>query len=181
MPKFNPNTWKPTDDSSLGFRTTDPTRVVLNKLTREDRVGCPCGCATFPTGKDAIFSMGHDATFRGKMIRAHLMGVEIMVVYNGNEDDTIVISAMELAKQYGQKKHLVDAEMRREAANRTVASKALKAGEAVVQIGKWKYTGQVVAFYRTSNPDQLIAEHVDRAGGIRRTRVNARGIDLVTA
>lgn len=143
-------------------------------------MACPCGCATFPTGADAKFSMGHDATFRGKMVRAHLMDAEIRVVYDGNEGDYDIWKPMRLAELFGQRKHLVDAEMRRENANRTVVRKA-RGNPSVVSMGKWKYTGQVVAFYQTSNPQQLLAEYVDRAGGIRRTRVSARGIGMVSA
>jgi hypothetical protein len=179
VPKFNPNRWTPADDSSLGFRTVDPTRVVLNTLRTDDRDGCPCGCCTMPVGAGALFSMGHDATFRGKMIRAHLMDKEIRVIYNGREDQFEILTAMKLATLFGQQEHLKIAEARRDAANRTVAKRSQDRDDCL-QLARWKYTGQVVAFYPTANPNRLTAEYVDRAGEIRRTRIDAIGINLVT-
>lgn len=173
MPKFNANKWKPTDDSSLGFRTTDPRRVVLNVLTTPQRVGCPCGCATMPVGAKAKFAMGHDATLRGKLIRAHLMGAEIRIVYNGDENDSITLSAMALAEQYDWKEYLDAAVLRREGKNREVLQKSV-GNERLVRVGRWEYTGQVAAVYRDpTGSDIHVVEYVDRAGQIRRTRVLA--------
>ncbi len=178
MPKFNPNRWVPTDDSSLGFRTTDPKRVVLNVL-RTDREGCPCGCATMPVGAKARFSMGHDATLRGKLIRAHLMDVEIRLVYNGNEEQFEIYTAADLADLHHWKSYLDAAVMKREIANRQVVKKATESSECL-EIGRWRYTGQVAAIYPSSTGDFMV-EHVDRAGAIRRTKVSRQGIKTVTA
>jgi hypothetical protein len=179
MPKFNANKWKPTDDSSLGFRTTDPRRVVLNVLTREgagdriSRMGCPCGCATMPVGAKAKFAMGHDATLRGKLIRAHLMGAEIKIIYNGSERDFDVWTAMKFAEMHGWKEYLDAAVLRREGKNREVLQKSI-GHERLVRVGRWEYTGQVAAVYRDpTGSDIHIVEYVDRAGQVRRTRVLA--------
>lgn len=173
MPKFNANKWKPTDDSSLGFRTTDPRRVVLNVLTTTDRVGCPCGCATMPVGKTAKFAMGHDATLRGKLIRAHLLGAEILFIYNGDEDTRSPCSAMEIAKEYGWKEYLEAAVLRREGKNREVLQRTI-GNERLVRVGRWEYTGQIAAVYRDkTGSDMNEVEYVDRAGQVRRTRVLA--------
>lgn len=178
MPKFNANKWKPTDDSSLGFRTTDPRRVVLNVLTKGGRAaigrwGCPCGCATFPAGHSATFAMGHDTTLRGKLGRAHLMGVEIKFVFNGAEDDHQIHTAMQVAEMYGWKEYLDAAVLRREGKNREVLQKSI-GNDRLVRVGRWEYTGQVAAVYRDpTGSDMHIVEYVDRAGQVRRTRVLA--------
>lgn len=171
MPKFNANRWMPTDDSSLGFRTTDPRRVVLNVL-RTDREGCPCGCATMPVGAKAKFSMGHDATLRGKLIRAHLMGAEIRLVYNGDESQFEIYTALDLADLYGWKEYLDAAVLRREGKNREVLQKSI-GNERLVRVGRWDYTGQVAAVYRERGTDMHVVEYVDRAGQVRRTKVHA--------
>lgn len=172
--KFNANKWKPTDDSSLGFRTTDPRRVVLNVIKVEDeRLGCPCGCATRPVGAKATFAMGHDATLRGKLIRAHLMGAEIRFVYNGSEEDHEIRTAMQVATAYGWQEYLDAAVLRREGKNREVLQKSV-GHERLVRVGRWEYTGQVAAVYRDpTGSDIHIVEYVDRAGRVRRTRVLA--------
>jgi hypothetical protein len=180
VPKFNANRWKVTDDTSLGFRTTDSHRVVLNMVTRPvtgdamtEHYGCPCGCATIPTGVKAKFAMGHDATLRGKLIRAHLMGVEIRYVINGNEDEGFIKTPMQIAEQYGWKEYLDAAVLRREGKNREVLQKSI-GDERLVRVGRWEYTGQVAAVYRDpTGSDMHVVEYVDRAGQVRRTRVLA--------
>lgn len=180
MPRFNPNKWKPSDDSTPGLRTIDPRRVVLHTPGG----CCPCGCAIPPLGAKATFNMGHDARLRGVLIRAHLMGVEIREVdcrsvVEAEKDSGLVWTAEDVAARHGWKKYLDAAVLRRDGKNREVLRKAL-GSERLVRVGKWDFTGQVAAVYRTSNVDMFEIEYVDPAGEIRHKRVPAAETEEVT-
>lgn len=173
MPRFNPNKWKPTDDSTPGLRTIDPQRVVLHTPSG----ACPCGCGIPPLGTKATFGMGHDARLRGKLIRAHLMGVEIREIdcksiVEAQPNDGLVWTAKDVAARYGWGSYLDSAVLRREGKNREVLRKAL-GSERLVHIGRWDFTGQVAAVYRTNNQDMFLIEYVNPAGEIRQKRVPA--------
>jgi hypothetical protein len=68
--------------------------------------------------------------------------------------------------------YLEEAVMKREGRNREVLAKALES-ERLVKVGRWEYTGQVVAVYRLKNVDMFELEYVDKAGNIKHTRVPA--------
>lgn len=172
MPRFAPEKWKPTDDSSEGFRTLDPTCVVLNVAldVERGRLGCPCGCGEFPLGEKAIFNMGHDARLRGKLIRAHLMGVRIRIHSDGTLGEPL--SAELMAEQFDWVPYLEAAVLRREGKNREVLRRAL-GSERLVKVGRWEYTGQVVSVYRTKQADMYEIEYVNQAGDVKRVRVPA--------
>ena len=177
MPRFNPEKWKPTDDSSPGLRTEDPRRVVLARsIDRTGRLGCPCGCDEFPDGDKAVFRMGHDARLRGKLIRAHLMGVEVRYVvfdWDGKPlDEEYVSTAEEVAKRYDWIPYLESAVLRREGKNRELLKKAL-GEERLVKVGRWEVTGQVVAVFRLNRKDMVEVEYVNKAGDIKRVRIPA--------
>ncbi len=173
MPRFNPNKWKPTDDSTPGLRTIDPLRVVLHTPSG----ACPCGCGIPPLGARATFGMGHDARLRGVLIRAHLMGVEIRELLSIVNADVDVkfnrpVTAETIAARYGWGSYLNAAVLRREGKNREVLRKAL-GSDRILHVGKWDFTGQVAAVYRTNNRDMFLIEYVDPAGEIRQKRVPA--------
>jgi hypothetical protein len=172
VPRFNANTWIPGHDSSPGHLTTDPSRVVLKwHYDREtDSFGCPCGCNGAPKGKKAKFAMGHDARLRGILIRAHLMAVEVLYVVNGARMEPK--TAMEVAGKYDWQEYLEAAVLRREGKNREVLQKSI-GSERLVKVGRWEYTGQVAAVYRTNNDDMFVVEYVDKAGTVRTTRIKA--------
>lgn len=171
MPRFVASKWKPVDDSTPGFRTVDPRRVVLAQVTNDQRVGCPCGCQGYPLGTKAIFSMGHDARLRGKLIRAHLMGVEIVYVVDGTQ--VPAQTAMKVAEQFDWGPYLESAVLRREGKNREVLQRAM-GSERCLKVGRWDTTGQVVAVYRDErNTDMYEIEYVDPAGNVKRSRVPA--------
>lgn len=170
MPRFAPERWKPTDDSSPGYRTLDPTCVVLNvSVSKYDgRLGCPCGCGDEPLGDKAIFKMGHDARLRGILIRTHLMGVRIRYHADGVLGDPT--PAEDLAKQYHWTSYLESAVLRREGKNREVLRRAL-GSDRLVQVGRWQYTGQVAAVYRLNGHDMAEIEYVNQAGDAKKIRV----------
>lgn len=183
MPRFNPNKWKPTDDSTPGLRTVDPRRVVLHVPDG----CCPCGCATPPLGAKTTFNMGHDARLRGVLIRAHLMGVEIREVSSASTLEASVegglaptFKAEDVAARHGWKKYLDAAVLRRDGKNREVLRKAL-GSERLIRVGKWDFTGQVAAVYRTNNQDMFEIEYVDPAGEIRHKRVPAAETEEITS
>jgi hypothetical protein len=170
MPRFQPDKWKPTDDSSPGYRTLDPGCIVLNLAVENGRTGCPCGCGTFPLGDRAIFNMGHDARLRGILIRAHLMGVRVRFYADGTLSDPT--PAEGVAEGYGWKSYLEAAVLRREGKNREVLRRAL-GDERLVRVGRWEYTGQVASVYRTKKQDMYEIEYVNQAGEVKRIRVPA--------
>lgn len=183
MPRFNPNKWKPTDDSSPGLRAAlDPGVVALLwKIRYSDlRFGCPCGCGEFPLGDKATFCMGHDARLRGVLIRAHLMGVKIEYYRDlTGSNNSGPMTAMDIAEAYGWGHYLDAAVLRREGKNREVLRRAI-GSDRLIKVGKWSFTGQVAAVYRTNNVDMYEVEYVDKAGESRRKRVPAAETEEVS-
>lgn len=171
MAKFNPERWKPSDDSSPGYRTLDPKSVVL-KVTVTDggRLGCPCGCGEIPLGTKAVFCMGHDARLRGILIRAHLMGVPVRYWTQGVLGDPK--DAYDIAAGYYWKSYLDDAAMRREGANRDLLRKTI-GSDRLVKVGRWEYTGQVVAVFRLKREDMVEVKYINKAGDEKTIRVPA--------
>lgn len=177
MPRFAPERWKPSDDSSPGYRTLDPQSVVLVVAhdVESGKLGCPCGCGEFPSGKTAIFKMGHDARLRGILIRAHLMGVPVRYYAGGVLSDPS--PAERVAEQYYWKSYLDSAVMRREGKNREVLREAL-GSDRLVKVGRWEYTGQVVAVYRTNDTDMYTVKYVNKAGDTKTVKVPASDAPL---
>jgi hypothetical protein len=175
MPRFNRQRWTPVKDSSPGYRTDDPRRVILVRKYEGDRAGCPCGCGEMPKGTKAVFAMGHDARLRGKLIRAHLTDTGITYVITGDVPEAgqrFDTTAAQLAAEYGWASYLEAAELRREGKNREVLQRALGSNR-LVQVGRWEYTGQVVAVYGTGDEGELEIEYVTKSGDVRRKRVPA--------
>jgi hypothetical protein len=179
MPRFNPERWKPTDDSSPGCRTLDPHSVVLRLAhdAETGRMGCPCGCGEFPRGAKAVFAMGHDARLRGILIRAHLMGIRIRYYCDHTLGDPA--DPYDVAAQYAWRAYLDEAVTRREGRNREVLRRAL-GSERLVQVGRWEYTGQVVAVYRMNDEDRYRIEYVNKAGDVKTASVAASESPLAT-
>ena len=177
MPRFNPEKWKPQDESSPGVYHLDPDCVVLlvdQRLSDDSRSiinGCPCGCGDFPASEKTTFCMGHDARLRGKLIRAHLMDVKVRYFYN-NEATGLMepVDAMSVAATHGWQEYLTSAALRRDGKNRELLRKALSHPD-LAQAGKWDYTGgQVVVLFKPKKGMQDVM-YVDRAGEIRKKRV----------
>lgn len=176
MPRFGPKQqrlWSPAKDSSPGMRTVDPKRIVLVRPWVGDRLACPCGCGEAPKGSKAVFAMGHDARLRGKLIRAHLTGTEVVYYRDPSGGDPIgPHSAMEVAEAYDWQRHLEAAVLKREGKNREVLQKAL-GSKRLVQVGRWQYTGQVAAVYGTGKVGEFEVEYVTKTGEKRTIRVPA--------
>jgi hypothetical protein len=178
MPRRNLNKYSPVEDSTPGFRTTNPKALVLN--IKGER-GCPCGCEETPKGKKAVFVMGHDARLRGKLQRAHLTDTKVLILRDGQPERKKLFSAMEVAKRYGESfvKGLQEAVDHRTKANHKVLNKALNS-ERMIKVGRAKFTGQVVAIYEAKNGkgEEFEIEYVTKTGQTKRTRVPAKDAPL---
>lgn len=172
MPRFNDKKYDPGDDSSADRKTEARERgiVILDVKSRPDGngIGCPCGCGHVPVGKKSRFMMGHDAKLRGILIRAHLTGTKMVEVIDGKEG--AVISAMMMSQHYDWAPYLKQAELRREGKSRQVLRKAL-GSKRLVKVGRWEYTGEVVAIYAQKSGDEVEVEFVTKTGEIKKKRV----------
>jgi hypothetical protein len=118
--------------------------------------------------------MGHDARLRGILIRAHLMGVEIAYAtkWGAEKGDLHIGTAEEVAESYHWKSYLDAAVLKREGRNREVLRRALKT-DRLVRVGRWEYTGQVVAVFREEGKDMFRIEYVNQAGEVKTMKVPA--------
>lgn len=186
MGKVNYSKYDPRVDSSVG---AEAYWAVEGEEAPEDNPGfypsesvillrdagqCPCGCRETPKGGDRIFCMGHDARYRGKLIRAHVAGIEVVEAGNGGLTSG---AAMTFAAQFGWESYLEAAGEREagrraakiERANKEVLARAVgpRIGDRhLVKVGRWGYTGQVVAVWEDQGQVEL--EFVTKAGDIRR-------------
>lgn len=178
MGRFNINKYDPANDSSTDPSSQKASRetgcVVLRLAKNHQRLGCPCGCGEMPKGKHATFAMGHDARLRGKLIRAHLTGTQIILAVPA--DDLTIrrhkpTTAMRMASEHGWEDALLDAERRREGKNLQVLQRAL-GSKRLVRVGRWEYTGQVVAVYTGSehNGETYDIEYVTKQGDVKQLK-----------
>jgi hypothetical protein len=185
MPRFDIKKYDPREDSSADYiqLAGKAKCVVLASVTRDGtqqaetgnrhgQLGCPCGCGGMPVGGKAVFLMGHDARLRGKLIRAHLTGTKVIRVLDGEEQ--LPVEAKAIAQLYGESftDALVAAEGRRDAANRNVLQRALDS-QRLIRVGRWEYTGNVVAIYEAAGgqPDLVEVEYVTSGGKTKKVKV----------
>jgi hypothetical protein len=187
--RFNTVKYRPSTDSSPnteawidGERLNPAATLVLYRPTKRS---CPCGCGLEPDSKGRVFRMGHDARYRGKLIRAHLTGTPVAIVGFcdiGLESTTTVHDARKLAAHHEWEAYLDHAEQRENArqvarlerANEQVTATALgpQIGDRrLVKVGRWEYTGQVLAVY--DNGDRFEVEYVTKKGGVVTTELAA--------
>jgi hypothetical protein len=188
MPRFIQQDYDPADDSSKGYGGIQRhTKAVVLRQVGED--GCPCGCGVAfgasyhtKTGSELTmsgrFCIGHDARLRGKLIRAHLTGTSVVVIRDDEAAEPT--SALEVAKQYEWEPYLKNAELRREGANRNLLQSAMNS-KRLVKVGRWEYTGQVVAIFDTPDGGEYEVQYVTKQGETKKTRVPAEQAQEVTA
>lgn len=181
MPRFNEKTYDPRNDSSEGFEQ-EGKLVVLHQSGFEDGkavASCLCGCGHYPHGRKSNFMMGHDARFRGALIRAHLTDTPVVVVReratgkNASPEHSNPTTAAKVVDELGLPwaQYLESAEARREGKNRQVLAKAV-GSERLIKVGRWEKTGQVIAFYESKTGDhEYEVEYVTKTGDVKRTRV----------
>lgn len=173
MPRFNPNNYDPGKESSSEHARAARKEgaVILSVAQRADGTpGCPCGCEGIP-GEGSTFMMGHDARYRGKLIRAHLTDTPVVLVCPGGARNKA--SAMSRATDLDWERYLDAAEARREGKNREVLAKAV-GSKRLIQVGRWQYTGQVLAIYDTDEGTDYDVEYVTKTGEKKTARVPAR-------
>lgn len=182
MPRFNEKTYDPRNDSSEGFEQ-EGKLVVLHQTSTADGKGqtsCLCGCGHYPHGRKSQFMMGHDARFRGALIRAHLTDTPVVIVTeqegrkNASPEHHTPVPAAKVVDELGLpwEQYLESAEVRRAGKNRQVLAKAV-GSERLIKVGRWEKTGQVIAFYEGKSPDrdEYEVEYVTKTGDVKRTRV----------
>lgn len=182
MGRFNVLQWNPRQDSSEGVDyeaagLNPETTVVLSRPTARS---CYCGCQTNPVGRDRQFAIGHDARLKGKLIRAHLTGSPVAYLVGQVLEDQG--TAMVFAATHGWGRVLLEAEAKQgpgikaklEAANRRVTTAAIgpQVGDRrLVKVGRWAYTGQVLAVYEDTGRYEV--EYVTKKGEVVRAEVPA--------
>lgn len=110
MARFNPAKYDPANDSSVGTNVHRATAgddngfegVIL--FVREGH--CICGCLT-KVGKKSRFAQGHDARYKGILLRAHRTGTEITVM---DQDSGMAVSspAVNLFRDNGWERFIPD-------------------------------------------------------------------------
>lgn len=171
MGRFIESRYSPVDDSSVGFRTHNPQALVLAKRAG----GCPCGCNLNPKGKRAVFRMGHDARLRGKLIRAHLTATKVIEIVDGKVQPAQ--DAEKIAEYYGWTRYLAAARDRKYGKSKEILRRALRS-KRLIKVGRWSYTGEVVAVYETAGEGEFEIEYLTKTGEKRTARVPANKAPL---
>lgn len=178
MGRLNIKKYDPVSESSQGEMAQELANAqgalviqldVEPEQANPDRLTCRCGCGVLPAGKKALFMMGHDARLRGKLQRAHLTDTLTIEIVNGKARPPR--PAMSVAAEHNWEKYLEAAETAREGKNRQVLRKAMNS-KRLVKVGRWEYTGQVVAIYENGE-DRYKVEYVTRTGDVKHTTVPA--------
>lgn len=196
MKRFNPATYDPRADSTLGYahggvRTDNPHAVILQVFHPEAAKDaprlCACGCSDTPRGKGAVFGMGHDARLRGKLARAEAAHCRIVLT---DTNHTIIenLQPLDYAERFSTDKldwranvaEMADRSKRTpgEEAEREVLKKALgpQVGDTkVIKIGRWEKTGKIVAVYGRDGSTELDFEYVGGDGLVHHAHQDADG------
>lgn len=197
MGKFSAARYRPEDDSSPGtvaWRKSNRWEppgipgVILDyrpKPPVEHLKTCACGCLAPVENRKTKFKMGHDQRLKGILIRAHLTRTPVTVMYGSQESWKVhTYSALEHAVQFTTDKAdwealIRDAEDKQgnrvsaalERANREVLGRALEGERRVITVGRWDFTGQVIAVY--DDEAEVEIEYVTKRGDIKNKRIPA--------
>ncbi len=138
---------------------------------------CPCGCGESPKGGKAVFAMGHDARYRGKLMRAHVAGIPVSTVAPDGKKPT-EHDPRKLAAEHNWEHYLDAAKAREELrlaekldrANKKLVDDALQVGDKrLIKIGRWEHTGQVVAIF--DHGESIEFQYVTKSGEKKRHRM----------
>lgn len=171
---YNPKTEGSTGPQIDGVRASYSFDGVI--IERADSAVCLCGCNEMPSGKGRKFRMGHDARYRGTLIRAFINGARVGI-WTGStllEHDADQLAAdldwcqyLETAKRREDRK----LEDKVERANNRLVARATQpqVGDIkLIRVGRWEYTGQVVAIF--DDGDTIDFRYVDKKGNTKRVR-----------
>lgn len=181
MPRFTPSKYDALKDSDTGRLLSFKQLAEIQREEKAVVIGweegdCPCGCGEAPKGKKAHFAMGHDQRMRGKLIRAAMTDTDIVTVRGGERKRwpaRLVAKALdEIAGATSFQDAVKAAEARRTQANAKLVQKA-RGSKRLVKVGRWEYTGQVVAVYSTPGGDEYDVEYVTKQGETKKVRVPA--------
>lgn len=195
MGKTNLNKYRPREDSSPG---TEGIRTRMPQLENDVILvvranDCLCGCTQPPAGTKSKFRMGHDARYRGKLIRAHVTGTKITIINSttNEEDPLVVVSAdpMALAKEHGWSDYLTIAAEREDARTKQKADRASQTllekvtgervgDEKLIKVGRWEYTGQVVAVFEVNDGKEIVYRYVTKNGETKEHRVMSKKAEV---
>lgn len=174
--------YDPKNDSSPGtsaFRAAHELGGTV-VLLQTDPSHCPCGCNQPPSGKNRTFRMGHDARYRGILIRAYVNDAQVVVLRRTDPPvEYTVYDADELANQLDWCQYLETAKRRedrkaqerRERANARLLAKATgpQIGDTrLIRVGRWDYTGQVIAIWETDGIIEF--QYVTKQGETKRVQ-----------
>lgn len=168
MGRFNPKKWTPVQDSTPGLKTQDPRSVVLawvEHVTEDGGIleGCPCGCESFPRNAKSKFVIGHDARFKGILIRAHLTGTSIRYFDIATQELVTPENPMHIARDLGWEQYLKDAAEKMEARKEKQAANAV-GSRRLISVGRWEYTGRVVRAFTLDGVAHLVLEYTTKGG-----------------
>lgn len=150
MGRTNYNKYDPRTDSTPGVtHPFNPDKTVVLQVVEK---GCPCGCGQTAMSRGRTFAMGHDARYRGKLIRAHVAGAGVAQVTLDEKGEIVAAlerTPMELAERHGWERYLEEAsereenrlKLRRERANRDLTAKAIgpQIGDRkLIKVGRWE-------------------------------------------
>jgi hypothetical protein len=166
MARFNPATYNPGDDSTDHY-DTNPGELILVV----DPGTCHCGCTTQLTNAKRNFRQGHDATLKGKLIRAHLTGTPVRV-NDGDGKTQFHGPARDLATKYGWGYFLTNAEQRKD--NQPRKAKPAAALHSIKIAGGKVVEAKVVNI----SGDKVTLEYTNAKGEakqVTRTKASLRG------
>lgn len=167
--------YDPKNDSSPGTQAVrDREGFAGVILHRTDPANCLCGCDQPPMGTGRKFRMGHDARYRGILIRAYVAGAQV-AIYDGG--GLAIHDADELANELDWCQYLETAKRREdrkleeklERANTRLVEQATgpQVGDLrLVRVGRWEYTGQVICVFE--DDDTIEFRYVTKSGEAKR-------------
>ena len=175
MPRFFPKKYDPLADSAGGGIVSFEEMAAMVRhqggiVLARGAGDCRCGCGDRPKGPKSVFCMGHDARLRGRLLRAHLMGVQVHIL-DGEGVAWSHEEPLREAHRHGWENTLLEAEAARDAKNAAVVKTArdYTGRKVLVKVGRWEYTGQVAAIY--DDGEEFEIDYVTRTGERKRTRV----------
>lgn len=177
MPKFSRTKYDPRSESTKGH--AEDGKLVLVTVDKDGNTLCPCGCEGAPTGKKSVFVMGHDARFRGQLIRAACTETTVVLVDLRSTRSSAECTALEVAAMHGstfegpvkEAKAREDAKLaaRKDVSNKAIVAHALKVGDQrTIKVGRWKYTGEVVGIF--DDGDEIEIQYTDGKGNVKTAR-----------
>lgn len=103
MPRFVPSRYNIRTESSPHTDSHQNSLKAVVLVVDEDR--CPCGCNQPTDSPKTRFRMGHDARYRGKLIRAHRTGTKVALL-ESHSSNARLYTAFDLAVSEGWASYL---------------------------------------------------------------------------